>query len=94
MKRFFTVEPPNGSLSTYYHINEILTCGTDKIQKKLSLIVGGYNLKQLYNEWIKNYGSISFFEDTIKQIHKKTKVYMYINTYNRLKRNNILLLPA
>ena len=94
MKRFFTVEPPNGSLSTYYHINEILTCGTDKIQKKLSLIAGGYNLKRLYNEWIKNYGSISFFEDTIKQIHKKTKACMYINTYNRLKRNNTLLLPA
>ena len=30
---------------TLYHINEILTCGTDKIQKKLSLIAGGHNLK-------------------------------------------------
>lgn len=93
LKRFFTVEPPNGSLKVYYHINEMLTRGKTNIQTKLNLCAGSYNLKRLYNIILKNYGSLSKFEDKNKQIHNKCRASMYINTYNKLKRNNILLLP-
>ena len=49
-KRFSTVEPPNGTLKTFFHINELLTPGVIRSQNRINLCGGSHNLKRLYNQ--------------------------------------------
>lgn len=93
LKRFCTVEPPNGSLKIFYHINEMLARGTSNIENKLLICAGSYNLKLLYKHIMKIFGSRWKFYDKNEHIYNELNTVMYINNYNRLKRNNILLLP-
>ena len=53
IKRFSTVEAPNGTLIRFFHINEFLTIGKMKMQHRLGYNVGGaYNLIRIYNQLI------------------------------------------
>ena len=49
VKRFSTVEAPNGTLRRFYHINEFLSKGKVRIQNRVNICGGSYNLKRIYN---------------------------------------------
>ena len=49
VKRFSTVEAPNGTLKRFYHINELLTPGVIKSQNRVNICGGSYNMIRLYH---------------------------------------------
>ena len=80
VKRFSTVEAPNGTLKTYYHINELLSANLTKSQNKINICGGSYNLKRLYNEIMKIEGiNESNILDFVKKICDKTNAIMFIS---------------
>lgn len=80
VKRFSTVEAPNGTLKTHYHINELLSANLTKSQNKLNICGGSYNLKRLYNQLMeKDYINSSNILDFVKKICDKTNAIMFIS---------------
>ena len=70
----------------------MLARGTSNIENKLLICAGSYNLKLLYKHIMKIFGSMWKFYDKNEHIYNELNTVMYINNYNRLKRNNILFL--
>ena len=68
VKRFSTVEAPNGTLRLFYHINEFQTTGKVKIQNRINICGGSYNLKRIYNQFLKMDG---IDERNILEVTKK-----------------------
>lgn len=80
VKRFSTVEAPNGTLKTHYHINELLSANLTKSQNKINICGGSYNLKRLYNQFMeKDCINSSNILDFVKKICDKTNVIMFIS---------------
>ena len=50
--RFSTVEPPNGTLKIFYHINEFLSTGKINLQNRLGICGESYNFIRIYNQLI------------------------------------------
>ena len=79
IKRFSTVEAPNGTLRIFYHINELLSAGLIKSQNKINICGGSYNLKRLYNQFMEMEGvNQSNILDFVKKICNKTNILMPI----------------
>ena len=68
VKKFSTVEAPNGTLRLFYHINEFQTTGKVKIQNRINICGGSYNLKRIYNQFLKMDG---IDERNILEVTKK-----------------------
>lgn len=80
VKRFSTVEAPNGTLKRHYHINELLSTNLTKSQNKINICGGSYNLKRLYNQFMKIEGiNQSNILDFVKTICEKTNSIMFIS---------------
>lgn len=78
-KRFFTVEPPNGTLKRHYHINELFTPDVIKCQNKINICGGSYNLIRIYNQLIEMEGiNESNIRDIVKILCEKTNAIMPI----------------
>ena len=68
VKRFSTVEAPNGTLRSFYHINEFLSKGIVRIQNRVNICGGSYNLKRIYNQLMEMEG---VDESNILEVVKK-----------------------
>lgn len=80
VKRFSTVEAPNGILKIFYHINELLSNNLTKSQNKINICGGSYNLKRLYNQFMEMEGiNQSNILDFVKTICEKTNSIMFIS---------------
>jgi hypothetical protein len=83
VKRFSTVEAPNGTLRSFYHINEFLSKGIVRIQNRVNICGGSYNLKRIYNQLMKMEG---IDESNILDVVRK--FCEYVNSVMFIWRNN------
>ena len=78
VKRFSTVEAPNGTLKLFYHINEFLSKGLVKIQNRVNICGGSYNLKRIYNQLMEIEGiDESNILDVVKNICEHVNSIMF-----------------
>ena len=79
VKRFSTVEAPNGTLRSFYHVNEFLSKGIIRIQNRVNICGGSYNLKRIYNQLIKMEGiDESNILDVVKKFCQYVNSIMFI----------------
>ena len=79
VKRFSTVEAPNGTLSSFYHVNEFLSNNKIRIQNRINICGGSYNLKRIYNQLMEKEGiDESNILDVVKEICEYVNSVMFI----------------
>ena len=83
VKRFSTVEAPNGTLRSFYHINEFLSKDIVRIQNRVNICGGSYNLKRIYNQLMEMEG---VDESNILEFVKK--FCEYVNSVMFIWRDN------
>lgn len=95
VKRFSTVEAPNGTLRRFYHINEFLSKGKVRIQNRVNICGGSYNLKRIYNQLMAMEGiDESNILDVVKNFCEYVNSVMFIwRDTNFLFLDNVLQLP-
>lgn len=95
VKRFSTVEAPNGTLRRFYHINEFLSKGKVRIQNRVNICGGSYNLKRIYNQLMAMDGiDESNILDVVKNFCEYVNSVMFIwRDTNFLFLDDVLQLP-
>ena len=95
VKRFSTVEAPNGTLRRFYHINEFLSKGKVRIQNRVNICGGSYNLKRIYNQLMAMDGiDENNILDVVKNFCEYVNSVMFIwRDTNFLFLDNVLQLP-
>ena len=79
IKRFSTVEAPNGTFQRHYHINELFTPSLFKSQNKINICGGSYNLIRIYNQLMEIEGiDENNILDIVKILCEKTNAIMPI----------------
>ena len=82
VKRFSTVEAPNGTLRSFYHVNEFLSRGKVRIQNRVNICGGSYNFKRIYNQLMAIDGiDGSNILDVVKNLCEYVNSVMFIWRY-------------